>query len=95
MKRVLLALIKIYRTYISPMTPPTCRFHPTCSAYALHAIEEHGVWRGSWYAIIRIVKCGPWHRGGYDPVPRRLTYNNDSPNQEGNSTCCEKKSRSR
>ncbi|WP_018131405.1 membrane protein insertion efficiency factor YidD [Effusibacillus pohliae] len=69
MKRIALLLIQFYRNWISPLKPPTCRFYPTCSAYALEAIEKHGLWRGGWLIAIRLVKCGPWHPGGHDPVP--------------------------
>lgn len=61
--------IKVYRRAISPLFPPTCRFYPTCSAYALTAIERHGVVRGGWLALRRIGRCHPWNPGGYDPVP--------------------------
>lgn len=69
MKQLLLAGIKFYRNYISPMTPPTCRFTPTCSQYGLEAIETYGALKGSYLTIVRILKCHPFHPGGYDPVP--------------------------
>lgn len=70
MKNLLLGLIKGYRRFISPLFPPTCRFQPTCSQYALEAISSHGMIRGSGLAIIRILRCHPFHPGGYDPVPQ-------------------------
>lgn len=79
MKNILLALIKLYRILISPLFPPSCRFQPTCSQYALDAVETHGVWRGSYLAINRILKCHPFHPGGYDPVPN-LPENLDKDN---------------
>ena len=69
MKRLLLLLVHIYRSCISPLFPPSCRYYPTCSAYALEAIERYGAWRGGWMALRRILRCHPFHRGGYDPVP--------------------------
>lgn len=60
--------IKGYRLFISPLKPPTCRFVPTCSEYALQAIEKHGVVRGGLMAVRRILRCHPFHPGGYDPV---------------------------
>ncbi|GHU89542.1 putative membrane protein insertion efficiency factor [Clostridia bacterium] len=69
MKRLLLTLIRFYRKHISPAFPPSCRFTPTCSAYALEAIETHGALRGAWLALRRVLKCHPFHEGGYDPVP--------------------------
>lgn len=62
-------LIQLYRWTISPLLGPSCRYHPTCSAYALEAIERHGNLRGSWLAAKRIARCHPWHEGGPDPVP--------------------------
>ncbi|MBE9125317.1 MULTISPECIES: membrane protein insertion efficiency factor YidD [unclassified Coleofasciculus] len=69
MKTLLILLIRGYRAFISPLFPPTCRFHPTCSTYALQAIERFGLCRGSWLALRRILRCHPFHSGGYDPVP--------------------------
>ncbi|ADE56828.1 MULTISPECIES: membrane protein insertion efficiency factor YidD [Aminobacterium] len=61
--------IRFYQKWISPMLGKNCRFYPTCSQYTLEAIEMHGILIGSWLGLIRIMKCGPWHPGGYDPVP--------------------------
>lgn len=69
MKGALLFLIRFYRSYISQLKPPSCRFVPTCSEYALEAIERYGALRGSCLALRRILKCHPFHKGGYDPVP--------------------------
>ena len=72
MKRVLLSLIRFYRRSVSPGRPPCCRFIPTCSAYALEAVEKYGVCKGGWLALRRILKCQPFHRQKsieYDPVP--------------------------
>jgi uncharacterized protein len=68
MKKILISLIKFYRKYISPNKLPSCRFYPTCSQYALEAVEKYGVLKGSFLAIRRILKCHPFHSGGYDPV---------------------------
>lgn len=69
MKRILVFLVKCYRKYISPLKRPCCRFYPTCSQYALEALEKYGALKGSWLALRRILKCHPWHEGGIDPVP--------------------------
>ncbi len=72
MKKLLIALVRFYRAYISPHTPPSCRFIPTCSQYALEALEKYGAAKGSLLALKRISKCHPFHRGEhdfYDPVP--------------------------
>jgi putative membrane protein insertion efficiency factor len=68
MKKVFLTLIRLYQLFISPLKPPSCRFYPTCSHYAMQAVEKHGVYKGVWMAVIRISKCHPFHPGGYDPV---------------------------
>ena len=70
MKKVLLGMIRFYRRYISPVTPASCRFTPTCSAYALEAINKYGVIKGGWLSIKRFLRCHPFHKGDpYDPVP--------------------------
>lgn len=78
MKKVFQAPIHAYRKYLSPLKPPTCRFYPTCSQYALEAIERHGPLYGSWLAAKRICRCHPFHPGGVDPVP--------PPRNEGRNT---------
>ena len=69
MKSLLLALIDGYRLLLSPFFGSQCRFYPTCSSYAREAIAVHGSLKGSWLAVTRILRCGPWHPGGPDPVP--------------------------
>lgn len=69
MKKIVLALIRFYQRFISPALPPSCRYTPTCSHYAYTAIERYGLVRGGWMGIKRILRCNPWHPGGYDPVP--------------------------
>ena len=66
---LLLALIAFYRTCISPLLPPACRYTPTCSQYANEAITKHGAFKGGWLALKRILRCNPWGGSGYDPVP--------------------------
>ncbi len=76
--RGLIFLIQLYRHMVSPLRPATCRFVPTCSQYAIDALTEHGLIRGSWLAVARLLKCGPWHPGGWDPIPDRQTFEDTS-----------------
>ena len=69
--RGVIFVIQLYRHMVSPLRLPTCRFTPTCSQYAVDALAEYGLVRGSWLAAVRLAKCGPWHRGGWDPIPER------------------------
>lgn len=75
MKKILIApflfLIKIYQTLISPFTPATCRFQPTCSHYTKEALQVHGILKGGKLAVIRIFSCHPWGKSGFDPVPKK------------------------
>jgi len=68
-RRAVMGLISGYKVLISPLLPPSCRFTPTCSSYALTSVERYGVIRGGWLAAKRIGRCHPWNPGGYDPVP--------------------------
>lgn len=78
MKRVLLVLIAGYRLLLSPLLGASCRFYPSCSAYAAEAIDTHGALKGTWLALRRLVKCHPWHGGGFDPVPPVRSNANDN-----------------
>lgn len=68
MKTLMIVCIRFYQLFISPLFPPTCRFYPTCSQYAIEAIQKKGALKGGWLAVKRIAKCHPFHPGGYDPV---------------------------
>ncbi len=68
LKKILLIVIKFYRKFISPLTGPSCIYEPTCSVYAMQAIEKYGALKGGIMAVKRILRCHPYHRGGYDPV---------------------------
>ena len=67
--RPLVALVRFYQRYISPLTPPSCRYTPTCSQYTVEALQKHGLFKGGWLAVKRIASCNPWGGSGYDPVP--------------------------
>jgi uncharacterized protein len=77
MRFVLKYLIRGYQLAISPFLGPRCRFYPSCSHYAIEAIETHGALRGVWLTIKRISRCHPWHEGGFDPVPACLNHSHD------------------
>ncbi len=80
MKHIMIALIKLYRRFISPIKPPCCRFTPTCSAYAIEAFTKRGFFAGLILTVWRILRCNPFARGGYDPVPERgfKSYSRDT-----------------
>ncbi|MFI5232300.1 MAG: membrane protein insertion efficiency factor YidD [Gemmatimonadales bacterium] len=69
MRRLFILFVRAYQTGISPLLPPSCRYSPSCSAYAIEALEKHGAMRGGWLAIRRICRCHPFRPGGFDPVP--------------------------
>ncbi|HJR65684.1 MAG TPA: membrane protein insertion efficiency factor YidD [Gemmatimonadaceae bacterium] len=66
---LLVAVVRGYQIVLSPLLPAACRYYPSCSAYAVEALEKHGAWRGGWLAVKRIGRCHPFRAGGYDPVP--------------------------
>ncbi|WP_093671000.1 membrane protein insertion efficiency factor YidD [Sporolactobacillus nakayamae] len=74
MKHVFIFIIRLYQKFISPYTPPTCRFYPTCSQYAVEALSRFGLVKGGWLMIKRLLKCQPFHSGGIDPVPEKCTH---------------------
>ncbi|MDE6672567.1 MAG: membrane protein insertion efficiency factor YidD [Ruminococcus sp.] len=74
MKHLLILLVKFYRKFISPLFPPCCKYYPTCSTYALQAIERFGAFRGILLAIWRLLRCNPWSMGGIDYVPEKFTF---------------------
>ncbi|WP_297987469.1 membrane protein insertion efficiency factor YidD [Anoxybacillus sp.] len=71
MKYIFILLIRFYQRFISPLKPPTCRFYPTCSHYGLEAIRRFGALKGGYLTIKRLLKCHPFHPGGFDPVPEK------------------------
>ncbi|MCW2852998.1 MAG: yidD [Nocardioides sp.] len=81
MRYVVIGLLKAYRAVISPLYGQVCRYHPSCSAYALEAVQQHGTVRGGWLAARRLARCHPWAAGGYDPVPSRVAAGHTTPNQ--------------
>lgn len=71
MKYFLIAIVRLYQLVISPWTPSSCRYHPTCSQYSIQAFEKHGALKGLWLTIKRVGSCHPWSKGGHDPVPEQ------------------------
>jgi uncharacterized protein len=69
MKQILILIVRGYQLWVSPLLPASCRYYPTCSTYAVEAIEKYGPGKGGWLAVRRILRCHPFHSGGYDPVP--------------------------
>lgn len=80
--RLVIGVIQLYRHMVSPLRLPSCRFMPTCSQYAVDALSEYGLIRGGWLAVLRLLKCGPWHRGGWDPIPERRSSDRQSQTTE-------------
>ncbi len=80
--RFMVSAIGVYRHMVSPFRPPSCRFTPTCSQYAVEALTEFGALRGIWLSVVRLAKCGPWHSGGWDPIPHRRPEAGDSSQSE-------------
>jgi putative membrane protein insertion efficiency factor len=76
--RGVIFLIQLYRHTVSPLRLPSCRFMPTCSQYAVDALTEYGLFRGAWLTLIRLLKCGPWHPGGWHPIPDRCPHDHES-----------------
>ena len=74
MKKLLLLIIGVYRKLISPLKPPCCKYYPTCSTYAVRAIEKHGAVKGTLLAVWRVLRCNPWSLGGVDPVPDKFSF---------------------
>ena len=79
---VLVQAIRGYRGFVSPLLPPSCRFYPSCSAYALEAVQVHGALRGTWLAVRRLSRCHPFHAGGLDPVPLARSRDADPNSRE-------------
>ncbi len=82
MRRILITLIKAYQYLVSPYLAPSCRYTPSCSCYAQESLQAHGVFKGGWLAIKRVLRCHPWHEGGYDPVPGTEVCHRHQPTSE-------------
>ena len=82
MKKIFILFIRFYQKFISPLFPAKCRYYPTCSQYTLEAIQEYGAIKGTYLGIKRILRCHPFHEGGYDPVPKRKIKNSEEKEKE-------------
>ncbi|MFT4166065.1 MAG: membrane protein insertion efficiency factor YidD [Microlunatus sp.] len=87
MKYVLIGLLKLYRLVISPLYGNVCRYYPSCSAYALRAVQVHGALRGTWLAARRLLCCHPWAAGGYDPVPGTPEFEEEARHRADAAVC--------
>jgi putative membrane protein insertion efficiency factor len=85
LRKLLKSFIRFYQKAISPLTPPSCRYHPTCSQYSLEALEKFGVLRGLYLSIRRILRCHPFKKGGYDPVPEEFSLKRQYPRRNSNN----------
>ena len=84
MKKIFIGLIRGYKRFISPLFPPSCRYYPTCSNYSVQAIQKHGAIKGSIMGISRILRCHPFVKGGYDPVPEQFSIRRNNKEDEHN-----------
>ena len=85
MKKIFIGLIRGYQKFISPLFPPSCRYYPTCSNYAVQAIQKHGAIKGSIMGISRILRCHPFVKGGYDPVPEQFSIRRNKEDEHSHS----------
>ncbi|WP_106450589.1 membrane protein insertion efficiency factor YidD [Trichococcus alkaliphilus] len=85
MKKIFIGLIRGYQKYISPLFPPSCRYYPTCSNYSVQAIQKHGAIKGSLMGISRILRCHPFVKGGYDPVPEQFSIRRNKEDEHSHS----------
>ena len=90
MKHVMIGLIRLYQKYISPIKPPCCRFTPTCSSYAIEAFQKRGFFVGFLLTVWRVLRCNPFSKGGYDPVPEKGLRNPKNKGTEGDNNISEK-----
>ena len=82
MKKIFILFIRFYQKFVSPLFPAKCRYYPTCSQYTLEAIQEYGAIKGTYLGIKRILRCHPFHEGGYDPVPKRKIKDSEEKEKE-------------
>ena len=85
MKKIFIGLIRGYQKFISPLFPPSCRYYPTCSNYSVQAIQKHGALKGSLMGIARILRCHPFVKGGYDPVPEQFSIRRNKEDEHSHS----------